>query len=43
MKESPAERYFGDAREATIPEGTWQIQILQIGKALPSISAMRKR
>jgi acyl-CoA dehydrogenase len=41
MEESPIERYFRDAREATIPEGTSQIQILQIGKALLGISAMR--
>lgn len=41
MEESPVERYFRDAREATIPEGTSQIQILQIGKALLGISAMR--
>jgi acyl-CoA dehydrogenase len=41
MEESQVERYFRDAREATIPEGTSQIQILQIGKALLGISAMR--
>jgi acyl-CoA dehydrogenase len=41
MEESPVERYFRDAREATIPEGTSQIQILQIGKALLGISALR--
>jgi hypothetical protein len=34
MEESPVERYFRDAREATIPEGTSQIQILHLGKAL---------
>ena len=41
MEESPVERYFRDAREATIPEGTTQIQILQMGKHLLGISAMR--
>jgi acyl-CoA dehydrogenase len=41
MEESPVERYFRDAREATIPEGTSQIQILQIGKALLGVSAVR--
>lgn len=29
MEESPVERYSRDAREATIPEGTTQMQILQ--------------
>jgi acyl-CoA dehydrogenase len=41
MEESPVERYFRDAREATIPEGTSQIQILQLGKHLLGVSAMR--
>jgi acyl-CoA dehydrogenase len=41
MEESPVERYFRDAREATIPEGTSQIQILQLGKALLGVSALR--
>jgi acyl-CoA dehydrogenase len=41
MEESPVERYFRDAREATIPEGTTQIQILQMGKQLLGVSAMR--
>ncbi|MFT4265244.1 MAG: acyl-CoA dehydrogenase family protein [Nocardioides sp.] len=41
MEESPVERYFRDAREATIPEGTSQIQILHLGKALLGQSAMR--
>jgi acyl-CoA dehydrogenase len=41
MEESPVERYFRDAREATIPEGTTQIQILQMGKHLLGVSAMR--
>jgi acyl-CoA dehydrogenase len=36
-----AERIFRDAREATIPEGTTQMQILQIGKALLGVSALR--
>jgi acyl-CoA dehydrogenase len=38
---SVAERIFRDAREATIPEGTTQMQILQIGKALLGVSALR--
>ncbi|MFE5699596.1 acyl-CoA dehydrogenase family protein [Rhodococcus koreensis] len=37
----PVERFFRDAREATIPEGTSQMQILQIGKALLGVSALR--
>ncbi|MCD4524289.1 acyl-CoA dehydrogenase family protein [Nocardioides sp. cx-173] len=41
MEESPVERYFRDAREATIPEGTSQIQILHMGKHLLGHSAMR--
>jgi acyl-CoA dehydrogenase len=41
MEESPVERYFRDAREATIPEGTSQIQVLHLGKALLGISALR--
>jgi acyl-CoA dehydrogenase len=41
MEESPVERYFRDAREATIPEGTSQIQILHLGKALVGVSALR--
>jgi alkylation response protein AidB-like acyl-CoA dehydrogenase len=41
MEESPVERYFRDAREATIPEGTTQMQILQLGKALLGVSALR--
>ena len=41
MEESPVERYFRDAREATIPEGTSQIQILHLGKALLGVSALR--
>lgn len=41
MEESPVERLFRDAREATIPEGTSQIQILQMGRALLGQSALR--
>ena len=41
MEESPVERIFRDAREATIPEGTSQIQILQMGRALLGQSALR--
>ena len=41
MEESAVERYFRDAREATIPEGTSQIQILHLGKALLGHSALR--
>jgi alkylation response protein AidB-like acyl-CoA dehydrogenase len=42
MREGHAvERLYRDAREATIPEGTSQIQILQIGKALLGVSALR--
>lgn len=41
MEESPVERIFRDAREATIPEGTSQIQILQMGRALLGLSALR--
>ena len=41
MEESPVERYFRDAREATIPEGTTQVQILQLGRALLGVSALR--
>lgn len=41
MEESPVERYFRDAREATIPEGTSQIQILHLGKELLGHSALR--
>jgi acyl-CoA dehydrogenase len=36
-----AERLFRDAREATIPEGTSQMQVLQIGRALLGVSAVR--
>jgi acyl-CoA dehydrogenase len=41
MEESPVERLFRDAREATIPEGTTQIQILQLGRQLLGVSALR--
>jgi len=41
MEGHPVERLFRDAREATIPEGTSQMQILQIGKALLGVSALR--
>jgi acyl-CoA dehydrogenase len=41
MEESAVERYFRDAREATIPEGTSQIQILHLGKHLLGVSALR--
>jgi alkylation response protein AidB-like acyl-CoA dehydrogenase len=37
----PVERMFRDAREATIPEGTSQMQVLAIGKALLGVSAIR--
>ena len=36
-----AGQHVGDAREATIPEGTSQMQVLQIGKALLGVSAVR--
>ncbi|RNL62441.1 acyl-CoA dehydrogenase [Nocardioides marmoriginsengisoli] len=41
MEEFPVERYFRDAREATIPEGTSQIQVLQMGRQLLGVSALR--
>ena len=41
MEGNVAERLFRDAREATIPEGTSQMQVLQIGKALLGVSAVR--
>jgi acyl-CoA dehydrogenase len=41
MEGSVPERLFRDAREATIPEGTSQMQILQIGQALLGVSALR--
>jgi len=40
MEGHPVERMYRDAREATIPEGTSQMQILQIGKALLGVSAL---
>ncbi|WP_216870665.1 acyl-CoA dehydrogenase family protein [Modestobacter excelsi] len=41
MEEFPVERLFRDARESTIPEGTSEIQVLQIGDALLGVSALR--
>jgi acyl-CoA dehydrogenase len=41
MEGNVAERLFRDAREATIPEGTSQMQVLQIGKTLLGVSAVR--
>lgn len=41
MEGNVAERLFRDAREATIPEGTSQMQVLQIGTALLGVSAVR--
>jgi alkylation response protein AidB-like acyl-CoA dehydrogenase len=41
MEGNVAERLFRDAREATIPEGTSQMQVLQIGRALLGVSAVR--
>jgi acyl-CoA dehydrogenase len=41
MEGNVAERLFRDAREATIPEGTSQMHILQIGRALLGVSAVR--
>jgi alkylation response protein AidB-like acyl-CoA dehydrogenase len=41
MEGNVAERLFRDAREATIAEGTSQMQILQIGRALLGVSAVR--
>jgi alkylation response protein AidB-like acyl-CoA dehydrogenase len=41
MEGSVPERLFRDAREATIPEGTSQMQVLQIGRALLGVSALR--
>jgi acyl-CoA dehydrogenase len=41
MEEFPVERYFRDAREISIPEGTSQMQILQMGKQLLGVSAIR--
>src|SRR5260370_9085970 len=39
MESNVAERLFRGPREATIPEGTSQMQILQIVKALLGVSA----
>ena len=41
MEESAVERHFRDARAGTIPDGSSQMQILQIGRALLGISALR--
>jgi alkylation response protein AidB-like acyl-CoA dehydrogenase len=41
MEGTVAERLFRDAREATIGEGTSQMQVLQIGQALLGVSAVR--
>lgn len=40
-KEFPIERYFRDARGATIPEGTSEIQTLIVGRDILGISAIR--
>jgi acyl-CoA dehydrogenase len=41
MDEMRIERMFRDVREAAIPEGTSELQILTIGKALLGVSALR--
>jgi acyl-CoA dehydrogenase len=41
MEEMRVERMFRDVREASIPEGTSELQILNIGKELLGISALR--
>jgi acyl-CoA dehydrogenase len=41
MTEMRIERMFRDVREASIPEGTSELQILTIGKALLGVSALR--
>lgn len=41
MDEMQIERMFRDVREASIPEGTSELQILNIGKALLGVSALR--
>ena len=41
VRDGVAERLFPDAREATIGEGTSQMQVLQIGTALLGVSAVR--
>jgi acyl-CoA dehydrogenase len=41
MEEMQVERMFRDVREAAIPEGTSEMQILTIGKALLGVSALR--
>jgi acyl-CoA dehydrogenase len=41
MEEMRIERMFRDVREASIPEGTSELQILNIGKELLGVSALR--
>lgn len=41
MEEMQIERMFRDVREATIPEGTSELQVLNIGKELLGVSALR--
>lgn len=41
MEEMRVERMFRDVREASIPEGTSELQILNIGKELLGVSALR--
>lgn len=41
MEEMRVERMFRDVREASIPRGTSEIQILTIGKALLGVGAIR--
>ena len=41
MEEMPVERMFRDVREASIPEGTSELQILKSGKELLGVSALR--
>jgi acyl-CoA dehydrogenase len=41
MEEMQIERMFRDIREASIPEGTSELQILNIGKELLGVSALR--
>lgn len=41
MEEMQIERMYRDVREASIPEGTSELQILNIGKELLGVSALR--
>ena len=41
MAEMGLERMYRDVREASIPDGTAQIQILTIGRELLGVSAVR--